>query len=204
MALVHDGEFPSVYQEVASLDDASLKDLLMKHLDRYSLRRGDFTLKSGRKSSWFIDSKATACHPQGMLLVGELLTRRLPTEVEGIGGLTMGADPVAFSVGAISTVSGRPLFTFSVRKTVKDHGGGGRIAGLLPVGSNVCICEDTVTRGTSIFEAVDVVEASGAKVAFVTAIVDRGGTVGAMCKERSIEYSPLVTAIDLGFDYEGS
>ncbi|MDA8277626.1 MAG: orotate phosphoribosyltransferase [Actinomycetota bacterium] len=204
MASMHDGDFPDSYVEVASLDESTLKELLIKHLDRYSLRRGDFTLKSGRKSSWFIDSKATACHPQGMLLVGELLTRRLPVDVEGIGGLTMGADPVAFSAGAISTVAGRPLFTFSVRKSVKDHGGGGRIAGLLPVESRVCICEDTVTRGTSIFEAVDVAEASGAKVSFVTAIVDRGGTVGAMCQARDIEYSPLVTALELGFEYEGS
>ena len=201
---MYDGDFPSSFGEMTKLGDEDLKSLLIKHLERYSLRRGDFTLKSGRKSTWFIDSKATACHPQGMLLVGELLTRRLPENVEGIGGLTMGADPVAFSAGAISTVSGRPLFTFSVRKTVKDHGGGGRIAGLLPVGAKVCICEDTVTRGTSIFEAVDVAEASRATVAFVTAIVDRGGTVGAMCVAREIPYSPLVTAIELGFDYEGS
>ncbi len=201
---MRDDDFPVAYDEVLRMGDDELKSLLILHLDRYSLRRGDFTLKSGRKSSWFIDSKATACHPQGMLLVGELLKRRLPDDVEGIGGLTMGADPVAFSVGAIANVSGRPLFTFSVRKTEKDHGGGGRIAGLLPAGANVCICEDTVTRGTSIFEAVDVSEASGAKVAFVTAIVDRGGTVGAMCEAREIAYSPLVTAIDLGFAYEGS
>jgi orotate phosphoribosyltransferase len=113
----------------------------------------------------------------------------------------MGADPVAFGIAAVAAARGRLLRSFSVRKEAKDHGVTGRIAGALEPGDKVVITEDTVTRGTSIMEAVDVVQAFGAEPVAILVIVDRGGTCGAMAAERGIPFLPLLTAEDLGFGF---
>lgn len=175
---------------------------LVEHLLTHSVRRGDFTLKSGRRSDWFIDAKQTTCRPEGMLLVAEAALAVLPADVTAIGGLTMGADSVAFGVAAVAATRGRALRSFSIRKEVKDHGGGGRIAGALEPGDKVVIVEDTVTRGVSMIEAADVVGQAGAEVVLFLPVVDRGGTVAALAAERGIELRALVTASDLGFAYE--
>ena len=196
--------FPRTFAEAEQLADARLKELLVAHLDRHAVLRGDFVLKSGRRSGWFIDAKKTACDPAGQILVAALMLRVIPADVDGIGGLTMGADPVAFSTAAIASASGRPLYSFSVRKETKDHGAGGRIAGIVRPGTRVVITEDAVTRGTSIMEAVNVAREAGAEVVMVTAMVDRGGTVAAIVGEHGVPFVPLVTAEDLGFAYEGA
>src|SRR5438477_8493328 len=102
---------------------------LREHLLAHSVRRGEFVLKSGRRSSWFVDSKQTACRPDGMLLVADAALDVIPAAATAIGGLTMGADPVAFVTAAVAATRGRSLKAFSVRKEVKGHGGGGRVAG---------------------------------------------------------------------------
>ncbi|MDH3753664.1 MAG: orotate phosphoribosyltransferase [Acidimicrobiia bacterium] len=176
---------------------------LRRHLLDHSVRTGDFTLKSGRKSSWFVDSKQTACRPDGIVLVADAALAVIPADVTAIGGLTMGADPVAFGIAAIAATRGRPIRSFSIRKESKDHGVAGRLAGALEADDRVVITEDTVTRGTSLFEAVEVVRDLGAEPVLIMPIVDRGGTCAAMAAEAGIAYHPLVTAPDLGFDYEG-
>ena len=176
---------------------------LVDHLLAHSVRTGTFTLKSGRSSSWFIDAKQTACRPDGIILVADAMLAVLPDDVNAIGGLTMGADPVAFGVAAVAAARGRPLRSFSVRKEVKDHGGGGRIAGALEPGDRVAITEDVVSRGTSLLEAAAAVRDAGATPVIVVPLVDRGGTCGARCAAEGIAFRPLVTAPDLGFDYEG-
>ena len=113
----------------------------------------------------------------------------------------MGADPVAFGVAAIAAERGRFLRSFSVRKEAKDHGITGRIAGALQPGDKVAIVEDTVTRGTSIFEAVAAVREFGAEPIFITVIVDRGGTCEAMAREAGIDFRPMLTAPDLGYGF---
>lgn len=178
-------------------------DALRRHLLEHSVRTGDFTLKSGRSSPYFLDSKQTACRPDGMTLVADAVLAAIPTDASAIGGLTMGADPVAYVTGAIAATRGRALKVFSVRKEVKDHGGGGRIAGALDAGDRVVITEDTVSRGTSIMEAVEVVREYGAEVVQILALVDRGGTCAAMAAAAGIPYVALVTAPDLGFEYDG-
>ena len=139
---------------------AELRDHLLAH----SVKTGDFTLKSGRKSSWFIDSKQTVCRPEAMVLVADAVLSVIPAEATAIGGLTMGADPVAFVTAGVAATRGRPLKAFSVRKEAKDHGGGGRIAGALDPGDKVVVTEDTVTRGTSLLEAAHAVQEAGAEV----------------------------------------
>ncbi|HEY3842056.1 MAG TPA: orotate phosphoribosyltransferase [Acidimicrobiales bacterium] len=177
---------------------------LREHLLTHSVRRGDFVLKSGRRSSWFIDSKQTVCRPEAMVLVAEAVLSVVPPEATAIGGLTMGADPVAFVTAGVAATKGRALKAFSVRKEEKDHGGGGRIAGALDPGDRVVVTEDTVTRGTSLLEAAHAIRAAGAEPILLVALVDRGGTVEAMATAEGLPFRAILTAPDLGFDYEGA
>ena len=176
---------------------------LIDHLLEQSVRRGDFVLKSGKRSSWFIDAKQTTCRPDGMLLVADAALDALPDDITAIGGLTMGADAVAFSIAAIAATRGRNLRSFSVRKEVKDHGGGGRIAGALEPGDRVAITEDAVTRGVSMLEAAEVVREVGAEPVLLLPVVDRGGTVTDLAAAQGLPVHALVTAPDLGFPFEG-
>ena len=180
------------------------RERVLQHLLEHSVRRGDFTLKSGRKSSWFIDSKQTICAPEVMVDVANLLLERIPADATAIGGLTMGADGATFITAGVAGTTGRALRAFSVRKEVKDHGAGGRIAGSLKPGDRVVITEDTVTRGTSLLEAARVVRDFGAEVILLLAVVDRGGTAGAMASEEGWKFDALFSAPDLGFEYEGA
>jgi orotate phosphoribosyltransferase len=175
---------------------------LIDHLLRHAVRRGEFVLKSGKRSGWFIDAKQTTCRPDGMLLVADALLEALPGDVSAIGGLTMGADAVAFGTAAVAATRGRRLRSFSVRKEAKDHGGGGRIAGALEPGDRVAITEDATTRGVSMLEAAEVVRACGAEPVMLVPVVDRGGTCAAMAAEAGLPYHALVTAPDLGFPFE--
>ena len=179
------------------------REQLRAHLLEYSVKTGDFVLKSGKRSSWFIDSKQTVCRPEAMVWVAESLLEIVPIEATAIGGLTMGADPVAFITAGVAATRGQDLRAFSVRKETKDHGAGGRIAGALEPGDKVVITEDTVTRGTSLLEAAHAVQEFGAEVILLTAIVDRGGTVEAMAAAEGLRFQAVLTAPDLGFDFEG-
>jgi orotate phosphoribosyltransferase len=183
---------------------AATLSALRDHLLAHAVRRGDFVLKSGRRSSWFIDSKQTVCRPEAMLLVADAVLAVTPGDVTAIGGLTMGADPVAFVTAGVAATRGRLLKAFSVRKEAKDHGGGGRIAGALDPGDKVVVTEDTVTRGTSLLEAAHAVQDAGAEVVLLVAVVDRGGTAEAMAAAEGIAFRAVLTAPDLGFDYEGA
>lgn len=185
-------------------DAAATKQQLIDHLLTHSVRTGDFTLKSGRKSTWFIDSKQTACRPDGLLLMADLALPLLPDDVTAVGGLTVGADPVAYGLAAVAATRGRSLRSFSIRKEAKDHGVAGRLAGPLEAGDRVVVTEDTVTRGVSPIEAVRVVRELGAEPVMVLVLVDRGGTCAAMAEAEGVAFRALVTAPELGFPYEGA
>jgi orotate phosphoribosyltransferase len=177
-------------------------EALRQHVLTHSVKEGRFTLKSGRESRWFVDTKQTMCRPDGLLLVADAALAVIPPTAHAIGGLTMGADPVAFGIAAIAASRGRDLRSFSVRKEAKDHGIVGRIAGALQPGDKAVITEDTVTRGTSMLEALRVVRAFGAEPVLALAIVDRGGTVAAMTEAEGVPFHALLTALDLGFGYD--
>jgi orotate phosphoribosyltransferase len=189
--------------DVSSSLPATDFEALRAHLLEFSVKRGDFVLKSGKRSNWFIDSKQTVCRPEAMVLVAEGILSVIPPAINAIGGLTMGADPVAFVTAGVAATRGRMLKAFSVRKETKDHGAGGRIAGALDRGDRVVVTEDTVTRGSSLLEAAHAVADAGAVPALLVAVVDRGGTVEAMAAAEGIPFRALVTAPDLGFEYEG-
>ena len=176
-------------------------DALRRHVLEHALRTGSFTLKSGRTSTWFLDAKQTACRPDGILLVADAALEVIPPDADAIGGLTMGADPVAYGIAAVAATRGRNLRSFSIRKEAKDHGIVGRVAGALLPGDRVVVTEDAVTRGTSIMEAVEVVRAFGADPVAIVVIVDRGGTCAAMAAAAGIAFHALLTAPDLGYEY---
>lgn len=180
------------------------RDVLRAHVLEHSVKHGEFTLKSGATSSWFLDTKQTACTPDGIIAVAEAVFEAFADvldEIDAIGGLTMGGDPVAYGVAAVAATRGYRLRSFSVRKDPKQGGITGRIAGALHPGDRVLVTEDTTTRGTSLIEAAEQVAAFGAIPVWMTVIVDRGGTCAAMASERGIDYRPLLVAPELGFGY---
>ena len=180
------------------------RERLRQHVLDHSVKRGHFTLKSGATSSWFLDTKQTACRPDGIVAVTDALVEAYGDDlanIDAIGGLTMGADPMAYGVAAVLATRGLGLRSFSVRKEAKQGGVTGRIAGALEPGDRVLVTEDTTTRGTSLMDAVDQIADYGAEPVYVSVIVDRGGTCAAMAAERGIDYRPLLTAPDLGFDF---
>jgi orotate phosphoribosyltransferase len=180
------------------------REQLRVHVLDHSLKEGSFTLKSGATSDWFLDTKQTACRPDGIIAVTDAVLETFADvidEIDAIGGLTMGSDPVAFGVAAVAATRGHHLRSFSVRKEAKRGGITGRIAGALQPGDRVLVTEDTTTRGTSLMEAVEQIQAYGARPVWMSVIVDRGGTCAAMAAARGIDYRPLLTAPDLGFPY---
>lgn len=179
-------------------------DSLRAHVETHSVKHGEFVLKSGASSTWFLDTKQTACMPDGIIAVTDALLEVFDDvidQIDAIGGLTMGADPVAFGVAAVAATRGHRLRSFSVRKDAKQGGITGRIAGALRPGDRVLVTEDTTTRGTSLIEAADEIRAFGAIPMWMTVIVDRGGTCAAMAAEHAIDYRPLLGAPDLGFGF---
>jgi orotate phosphoribosyltransferase len=153
---------------------------LLALLKRQSVFHGDFTLASGAKSSVYIDCRLTTFHPQGAWLVGESMYQLIrktaqekEVQIDAVGGLTMGADPVALAVGMFSFRDSRPLNVFSVRKEPKAHGQTKLIEGNFKSGNTVVVIDDVITRGESTLKAIDAVEKEGGKIAFVAALVDR-------------------------------
>lgn len=179
-------------------------DRLRSHVMEHSVKTGEFTLKSGATSNWFLDTKQTACSPEGIIAVADAIEEVFADvldDIDAVGGLTLGADPMAYGVSAVLAVRGRTIRSFSVRKEAKAGGITGRIAGALRPGDTVLVTEDTTTRGVSLMEPADEIAAFGAKPVFMSVIVDRGGTCAAMAQERGIDYRPLLTAPDLGFGF---
>jgi orotate phosphoribosyltransferase len=179
-------------------------ETLRAHVLEHSVKHGEFVLKSGATSSWFLDTKQTACRPDGIIAATDAILEvfgDVIDDIDAIGGLTMGSDPVAYGVAAVAATRGHRLRSFSVRKEAKLGGITGRIAGALQPGDRVLVTEDTTTRGTSLIEAADEIAAAGAAPVWMTVLVDRGGTCAAMAVEHGIDYRPLLTAPDLGFGY---
>lgn len=179
-------------------------DRLRAHVLEHAVKTGEFVLKSGATSEWFLDAKQTACRPDGIIAVTDALVEVFGDDLEtidAIGGLTLGADPMAYGAAAVLGTRGHQIRSFSVRKEPKAGGITGRIAGALQPGDRVLVTEDTTTRGVSLMEPAGEVAAFGAHPVFMSVIVDRGGTCAAMAAERGIDYRPLLTAPDLGFDF---
>lgn len=154
----------------------SRRDDLINILASRSARRGTFTLASGRQSSLYIDARITTMSPDGLALIGPLGLLAIEAAgwmVDSIGGLTLGADPIACAVSYASASTSRPLRAFTVRKEAKVHGTGKLIEGPFRSGDHVAVIEDTITSGGSARKAIDAVRAGGGVVIGVLALVDR-------------------------------
>lgn len=149
---------------------------LVKLLLSRSVKHGSFVLASGAHSSYYIDARLTTMSAQGLALIGRLgleTIRSAGWDPKGVGGLTMGADPVAYAIALASAEQGPIIEAFSVRKSPKDHGTGRRIEGNFKPGHGVVVVEDVITSGGSARQAIDAIQAEGGRVLGILAVVDR-------------------------------
>lgn len=149
---------------------------LIELLALRSARRGLFTLSSGKQSSLYIDARLTTMSPEGLTLIGKLGLGALDSagwNVKAIGGMTLGADPIAYAISYASADSSHPLRAFTVRKSLKEHGTQQLIEGPFMPGDIVAIVEDVITTGDSAIRAIESVGAAGGEIAGVLALVDR-------------------------------
>lgn len=170
-------ERASVYSSRRSNQCAmTQRDDLITLLATRSAKRGTFTLASGRQSSLYIDARVTTMSPEGLSLIGPLglnAIREVGWVADSVGGLTLGADPIACAISYASASTPTPLRAFTVRKEAKTHGTGKLIEGPFQPGDRVVVIEDTITTGGSARKAIDAVRDAGGTVAGVLALVDR-------------------------------
>lgn len=180
-------------------DRAALISLLKER----SLHLGDFTLSSGRKSHYYVDARTTTMSAAGMQLIGELGVRVIAEanwQTGLVGGLTLGADPVAYAIALASRSVPPVMDAFTVRKKPKGHGAGRRIEGCYTDGSPVVVVEDVITSGGSALAAAQAVRDTGGKVVGVLAVVDRMEGGREAIEEAGYDVRTMVTVRDLGVD----
>ena len=149
---------------------------LIKLLAERSTKRGQFTLASGKKSEYYIDARLTTMSPEGLSLIGRIGLSRLEESrwnVDSIGGLTLGADPISYAISFASASSTHPLRAFTVRKEAKTHGTGKLIEGPFRKADRVVVIEDVITTGGSALRAIEAVRKEQGSVSGVLALVDR-------------------------------
>ena len=154
------------------------REELMAIVRELSYEEREVTLTSGRKSNFYFDGKQTTLHGRGAYLTGKIFYEDLlkfPGPIEGVGGITLGADPIATAVSVVSCLAGNPIPAFIIRKEPKKHGTAQWIEGRknLRAGSRVVIVEDVVTTGGSSMKAVDRAREEGLDVVGVITLVDR-------------------------------
>lgn len=172
---------------------------LIEMVKDVALSRGHFILASGKESSYYLDGRLVTLSPEGAYLIGKLMFHQLrDLSVDAVGGLTMGADPVATAVAIVSHLEGKPIPAFLVRKAIKGHGKQKLIEGPLPAGARVAIVEDTVTTGESALQAIAAVEDAGCSVVIVLALVDRQEGARELLTQKGYDFAPLMTVAELG------
>lgn len=174
---------------------------LIALLRERSVSFGDFLLASGKRSSFYIDARRTTMSAAGQRLIGTIGLARIRAAgwaPSAVGGLTMGADPVAYAIARASADSPPALDAFSVRKAAKEHGAKRRIEGNFSAGARVVVVDDVITTGGSALQAVEAIRAEGGEVLGVLAVVDRceGGREAILA--AGIEVVVLTTTQQLG------
>jgi orotate phosphoribosyltransferase len=177
------------------------RQALIDHLVNNALRTdGPFTLASGGVSDWYIDARQTTFDGFGARHVGGAVLEVLKPEVMAVGGMTMGADPIALAVAMTAADVGRDVKAFSIRKQPKDHGTGGRIVGPIEPSMPLAVVEDTTTTGSSAVDAARYLLDEGFEIVQAIALVDRsGGRARGNFEAIGIEHIALITPGDLGF-----
>jgi orotate phosphoribosyltransferase len=174
---------------------------LLELLRTLSFERRKVILASGRESDFYIDCKRTALTAEGHVLVGRLLfdrVRKVRPLVRGVGGLTLGADPIASAIALTSFLEGEPVDSFVVRKEPKGHGTGQWIEGrrTIPDGSRVVVIEDVVTTGGSALKAIERCRAERLEPVACVALVDRLEGGREAIEAQGVPLDPLFTRKD--------
>ena len=150
-----------------------LTELIIEKAFKYS-EEPIFRLVSGRMSNYYFNCKAVTLHPEGAYLIGNIIFDLMKDlQVKGIGGLTLGADPIAYAVAYTSYLKGKPIEAFVVRKTSKSHGTMQWIEGNIKKGDRVVIVDDVITTGKSTIEAITRAKEAGLEILKVIALIDR-------------------------------
>lgn len=171
-------------------------------LAEHAIREGDFELSSGRRSRWYLDGRLVTFRGDCVGIVGRAVVEALAdigvdsNDYDAVGGLAVGAVPVAVAVAAATGCRG-----FAVRKEDKGHGVGGRMAGPVVATDRVVVVEDTATTGASLLDSVDAISELGCEIVAASLLLDRGGELGAQLERRGVAYAPVLTAPDLGYDF---
>ena len=175
----------------------SAKDVLKSEILKKAVVHGKVILSSGKEADYYVDLRRVTLDATAAPLVGEVmleLTKDL--DFEAVGGLTLGADPVATAMMHVAKASGRVLNSFVVRKEGKAHGLQRRIEGPEVAGKRVLAVEDTSTTGSSVLTAVEALEQAGAIVVGVAVVVDRGA--GAKIEQAGLKYISVISLEELG------
>jgi orotate phosphoribosyltransferase len=186
------------------LTDTTMNRLIALLASR-SAKRGDFVLASGRRSNLYVDCRLTAMHPEGQLLIGRAglaALRATGWPVDAVGGLTLGADPIAYAIAHASALAaergeGEMVRGFTVRKEAKQHGTGKLIEGPFEAGDKVVVVEDVITTGGSALKAVEAIRAAGGEVLGVLSLVDRQEGGREALEAAGLHVISLVTAEQL-------
>lgn len=176
---------------------------LVELIEQRALKRGNFTLASGRTASFYLDAKQVVLDAQGSMLVGRAILQRLQAlgELpEAIGGMSIGADPITSAAVTMAGVAGLPLKGFMVRKEPKGHGLQRYVEGPVEPGQRVVIVEDVTTTGGSSLLAIDRATEFGLQVERVVTVIDRLAGAAEAFTARGIPLEPLVTIRDLGIE----
>jgi len=175
------------------------RERLKEILQEKSILRGDFTLASGKKSTYYIDARLTTLDAEGVNLIGKIFLEEIKKDpsITTVGGPTMGADPIVGSVLALSQEQGNSLPGFLVRKQEKGHGTGKLIEGNLNEGDVVAMFEDVVTTGGSVIKAIDAVRESGAEVKKLLVIVDREEGAKSKFEDMGVQFYSIFQISDL-------
>ena len=176
------------------------KGHLIEHLREHAVRTdGPFTLRSGEVSDWYIDARQTTFDGWGAILVGEAVLAMIEPEVTAVGGMTIGADPIAVATAMSAARARRPLQSFSIRKTAKEHGTEGRLVGPVVTDDVVAVIEDTTTTGSALVESIEVLQDAGIEIAQAVTLIDRSdGAVADRLAGLGIPFVAVVTPADLG------
>ncbi|MEM7828296.1 MAG: orotate phosphoribosyltransferase [Candidatus Aenigmatarchaeota archaeon] len=176
----------------------ALKKRLLELIRERALKKGEFVLSSGRKSNYYIDGKYITLDPEGAHLIGMIfLHTYADAEIDAVGGLTLGADPIVGAVVALSNNFSKPLRGFIVRKEEKGYGSRKFIEGPLFRGDRVIIIEDVITTGASSHKAICVAESEGAIVKGVFCIVDRQEGGRSFLEEKGYKVSAIFKRDDI-------
>ena len=179
---------------------SELKDRLAQYINDLAVQRGEFTLTSGKRASFYIDLRQVSLDHRVAPLIGDLMLEVVSEfpEVELVGGLTMGADPIASAIMHRAVVAGRELDAFVVRKEPKGHGMGKQVEGPDVSGKRVIVVEDTSTTGGSPLKAIEAVEKAGGIVVAVAVVVDRDTGAKQVIEEAGYPYRAALGLADLG------